>query len=230
MDVDELMKLKRPLTSEEMAFMEEKLLELTRELGSEIAKITKDLDPNDPDVAKLLAAPGKIRHNIESAIECRAEEAVHESRRDRRRRMRAAAKGEPEIVYGWEKLPVYAWINEFARVVGRLLATLPRRLHIQAHNLAGQATLISNCIALGHLDCPPGEVAPKEELRASRKIAYHATFTVMDILEELSRTTKSGRSDVAHGMELIGKIRTHFENALAELDADAPSERPALVH
>ena len=52
----------------------------------------------------------------------------------------------------------------------------------------------------------------------------------MDILEELSRTAKSARSDVAHGMELMGKIRTHFESALAELDDDAPIERPALVH
>ena len=219
MDVNELMELERPLTDEEMAFMEEKLLELTRELGSEIARITKDLDPNDPDVAKLRAGPAKIRHHLESAIECRAEEVVG-----------AAPERDSEIVYTWEKLPVYAWVNEFARVVGRLLATLPRRLHIHAHQLAGQATLISNCIALGHRDCPPGETAPREELRAFRLIGWQATVTVMKPLEELSRITKLGRSDVAHGMALIGKIRTHFEEALAELDEAAPNDRPALVH
>ena len=30
-----------------------------------------------------------------------------------------------QIVYEWEKLPVYAWVNQFGRMIGRLFARLP---------------------------------------------------------------------------------------------------------
>jgi hypothetical protein len=68
MDVEELLKLKRPLTDEEAAYIEEQVLLLAKELQAEVAKITKHLDPSDPDVAKLRAAPAKIIGGIEAAI------------------------------------------------------------------------------------------------------------------------------------------------------------------
>lgn len=221
MDVDELMNLKRPLTDEETAFLEQNLLSLTRELGVEIRKLTANLDPADPVVAKLRDAPARITRNVESAIECRAAEKA--SHADEKKR------GKADVVYSWEKLPVYAWNNELARVIGRLLVELPRRLHAPLHNLAGQATLISTCIALGHRDTAPGEVVPKEELRAYRTIGYHATFTTMELLEELSRVTRNGRRDIAQGMSLVGRIRDQFEADLAQLD-DVHLESPATLH
>jgi hypothetical protein len=216
-DVNELMNLKRQLTDDEMDFIEQQLLSRARELDAEIQKLTKDLDADDPDVAKLRAAPAKITRGVESAIECRVA-AVEIETSTWRKLAHKKDPPEAEVLYDWEKLPVYAWNNEFARVIGRLLMQLPRRLHVRIHNLAGQATLISNCIALGHRDAAPGEVISKDELRAYRVIGYHATFTTMELLEEISGLTRSARSDLAHGMSLVGRIRKQFEADLAELD------------
>ena len=228
MDVDELMNLKRPLTDEEMEFLEQKLLSRARELDAEIQKLTKDLDADDPVVAKLRAAPAKITRGVESAIECRVAVAEIETSASRDSAHKNENR-EAEVLYDWEKLPVFAWNNEFARVIGRLLVRLPRRLHVRIHNLAGQATLISNCIALGHRDPAPGEVIPREELRAYRVIGYHATFTTMELLEEISGLTSSARNDLAQGMSLVGRIRDQFEADMAELD-EVRLQSPPTVH
>ncbi|MGQ0562644.1 MAG: hypothetical protein ACT443_12315 [Gemmatimonadota bacterium] len=223
MDANELLALKRPLTDEEMAVVEQELLSLAQQLGTEISKITRNLDPNDPLIAKLRAAPAKITHNIEQAIECRAEEAEIKAYCEKLR----PRKG--DVVYSWEKLPVYAWTNELARVIGRLLASLPGRFHIYVHNLGGQAMLLSNCVALGHREVPPGETVSKEELRAYRFIGCHTTSQAMDTLRELSAKTRKSKNDVAHGMSLVGKIRAHFEEAVAELDGAVP-DAPTIFH
>lgn len=216
MNVDELMKLERPLTDDEAAFMEEEVLKLAKALTDEVANLTRDLDPDDPVVAKLRESPRTIIENIEAAIELREEDDSHERTRIRWLERAKAAAEDP--IYDWEKLPVYAWNNQFARVIGMLLAVMPKRLHIHAHNLAGQATLISCCIAMGHRQTEPGEVVPPEELRAYRLIGWRATFTVMEILEDLSRETKYSAQDIAEGMELIGKIREQFAVDLGDVD------------
>jgi hypothetical protein len=153
-------------------------------------------------------------------------ESSYERRRERW--SERARKSVAEPLYEWEKLPVYAWNNELARVIGHLLASMPKRLHMYAHNLAGQATLISNCIAMGHRQPDPGEIMPVQELRAYRFIGYHATFTVMEMLEELSGLTTYSTADVAHGAALIGKIRQQFEIDLKELDE--PEQKPTVLH
>ena len=68
MDVNELLALKRPLTKAEMTFMEDMLLQLATELQEEVAKITANLDPDDPDVVKLKSAAESTLENIEAAI------------------------------------------------------------------------------------------------------------------------------------------------------------------
>jgi hypothetical protein len=220
MDVNELMNLNRPLTNEEAAFLEQEVLKLAHELDGEISKITRDLDPNDPEIARLIAAPRNIKEAIAAATACGEDKRTIWEQKH--------ATKPSDTPFTWEQLPVYARNNEFARVIGRLLVVLPRRLHIYAHNLAGQATLISNCIAMGHRDMPPHESTPKEELRAYRNIGYHATFTIMDMLEDLSKESKLGRSEVTEAMSLIGKIRDQFETSLRELDT--VSQNPALMH
>ena len=129
---------------------------------------------------------------------------------------------QPEPIYAWERRSEYAWNNEFARNIGRLLAMLPKRYHILLHNLAGQATLISNCIAMGNRDPDPGECVPPAELHAYRFIGWHATTAVDRILADLSRTTSLGKQEVARCKALMEKIRHEFEVGLHELDAAAP--------
>ena len=124
---------------------------------------------------------------------------------------------QPEPIYAWEKRPEYAWNNEFARMIGRLLAMLPERCHIFLHNLAGQATLISNCIAMGNRETAPGECVSPAELHAYRFIGWHATTTVERLLDDLSRATLMGQQEVAQGKALMERIRHEFETGLHEL-------------
>jgi hypothetical protein len=118
---------------------------------------------------------------------------------------------QPEPIYSWERRPEYAWNNEFARIIGRLLTILPRRYHIFAHNLAGQATLISHCIAMAHRDTAPGIVVPPAELEAYRFIGCHTTTTVEGLLDDLSAATKLAKQEIAQGKSLMQRIREQFE-------------------
>lgn len=203
------------MTDEEMREMEEELSRTAHALQAEVEMLCKDLDHEDPDVKKLLNAVANVSLNIDAARELGQPDPILEKMR--------ARHGDPK--YTWENLPVYAWNNEFARVIGRLMAVLPKRLHVHTHNLAAQATLISNCIAMGHRDTAPGEVVPIEELRAFRTIGYQATFTAEQILNDLVDVTKAGAIDIKQGITLIQKMRLQFET-----DVNEVAERPQLVH
>ena len=192
------------MIEEDMTEMENEVSKLAHELQAEVEKICAKLDADDPLVVKLRNAAANTSRGIDEARELRID--YPPPGRSRR---------QLDPIYSWEKLPMYDWINEFARIIGRLLAVLPKRHYIYAHNLAGQATLISNCIAGGHRDSAPGEVIPPEELRAYLFIGYQATFTTAQLLEDLAAVTKLGSAERARGAALIGQIRQQFEIDLA---------------
>ena len=69
MNVDELMALERPLTDEEMAFMEQEVLKLAKALQAEVARITADIEPGHEDlVDRLRGAASRTVENIDAAI------------------------------------------------------------------------------------------------------------------------------------------------------------------
>lgn len=191
---------------------EAEVARLARELEAEVETLCKDLDPDDPEVKKLRAEVASITRNIDAARELSGRDPILEKMR--------ARLGPP--IYDWEKLPVYTSNNELARVIGRMLATLPKRSHVHIHNLAAQATLIGHCIVMTNREMPPGEVAPAEEIRAYRFIGHHATFTVEEILKDVSSVTKQCKEEIAQGLSLVGRIRNHFE--------DAPEMMPVVMH
>jgi hypothetical protein len=197
------------MTNEELLAQEAEVSRLAHQLVAEVEKICQELDPDDPEVMKLRATAAAVPRNIDAARELRDDDDPSLDR------IRNACK---EAIYSWELLPVYEWTNEFARVIGRLLAVLPKRHYIFVHNLAGVAHLISNCIACGHRDPEPGEVIPLEERRAYRTIGHHATFSAMKLLEDLAAVTKLGSADIARGKSLIGQIRHQFEIDVATCD------------
>lgn len=194
------------MSGQDTLTMEAEVARLARELEAEIETLCKDLDPDDPEVKKLRADVANISRNIEAARELSNDDPILEKMRARQR----------DPIYSWEHLPVYAWNNELARVIGKMLATLPKRSHVHIHNLAAQATLIGHCIVMTNREMPPGEVAPAEEVRAYRMIGLHATFTLEEILKDVSGVTKQCKQEIAQGLSLVGKIRDHFESALGE--------------
>ena len=222
MNVNDLLKLKRPLTDEESDFLEQETLALANQLKDEVEQLTKDMDPDDPVVAHLRAHTANVGLNLEQAIECSREEKVVKDY------ARANAKERGAVDYTWEKLPVYAWNNEFARVIGRLLCTIHKRYHIHLHNLAGQAMLMSNCIALGHRDLAPGETVSREELRAYRFIACFAAERTLEMLDDLSKATGYSACDVAHAKTLLRRMRDQFEKDVREIDEAAATS--AVMH
>lgn len=213
MDVNELLKLTRPLTDEEAAFMEEEVLKLARQLNSEVKQITAHLDPNDPTVATLRAKTENVVRNIELA---RDADAQHQADDDA-----SIARQKAAAIYEWERLPAYEWNNRFARIVGRLLAQLPKRQFSHAHNLAAQAMVMSICICCSHREMPPGEVVSREELRAYRVIGRQAASSALEQLDKLSQETRLGRSDIAQGRELLQKLEQQFDWDLRELDSES---------
>ncbi len=191
---------------------EQHVLELARELQAHVERITKDLDPNDPVVANLRAKPAAVIRHIEQAIECGEADKVC------RAYVEKHGGTQKDRIYSWEHLPVYAWVNEFARVIGRLLASMHKRYYVHVHNIAGEAMLLSKCIAMGHREPAPGEVISVEELRAYRLIGYHSARHTLNLLEDLSKATGYAASGVAHGKKLVRQIRDQFQADLDELE------------
>jgi hypothetical protein len=204
------------MTDQEMMAMEEDLSQRAQELEAEVERLCKDLSPDDPDVMKLRNAVANMTKNIEAARNVGVDYSIGDKLRGRR----------PEPVYDWERLPVFAWNNEFAREIGKMLTALHKRHHIFPHNLAGQATLIGMCITMAHRDLAPGDFVSPEEVRAYLFIGLHATNTVDRILDDLSETTSLTAPNVERSRTLMAKIRQQFEIDLGEV----PEERPALLH
>jgi len=66
--VNELLALNRPLTSAEMAAVEDELLRLARELQKEVARISEELGEDHPEVERLQHAAQQTLASIEAAI------------------------------------------------------------------------------------------------------------------------------------------------------------------
>ena len=222
MNVEELLELKRPLTREEAEFLERETLSLAEKLRDAVAELTRDLDPDDAVVQELKAHPANVVRNVEQAIEC------GEQDREARRFIESSEPRAKEKPYKWEELPIYAWSNEFARVIGRLLASLHKRYHLRIHLLGGQAMLMSNCIALGHQELPPGETPSPEVLRAYRFIGHYAAERTLEMLDDLARVTGYSASDVAHGKRLVRQIRDQFAADLSEVETGSPTHSAVL--
>jgi hypothetical protein len=68
MDVDELLALDRPLTDEEFAFLEQKLLETVREFHALVEEMLPQVAPQEPFLAERLRnAADSILANVEEA-------------------------------------------------------------------------------------------------------------------------------------------------------------------
>jgi hypothetical protein len=129
-------------------------------------------------------------------------------------------------VYSWESLEIYGQTNQFARLLGRLIAALPDRLHVQVHQLIALTITMSNAIAGAHVDVLPGGDSPSSEQRfAYLMIGQTAAHTATRLLGELARASK--RPEIAEGLRLLDLIAAGFRQDIEKSDA-AP--KPDHVH
>jgi hypothetical protein len=128
-----------------------------------------------------------------------------------------------DVIYSWERLPVYQFTNQLARVVGRLLVSVPPRLHVKIHTLIGQTVIMSNAIPGAHREVVPGDrPVTVEERRAWLIIGFTACGQAGDLLADLGKSWVHVRSDVGEALKLLSKIQSHFHDTLESLD-----EQPA---
>jgi hypothetical protein len=221
MDLKKLLNRVTTLTNPDNPGSEEELRNVVQQLKSEVDRVTRDLDPNDPAVVKLRGSTAKMVHNIEMALAVDEEQRAADDA--------SIARQKAAAIYKWELLPVYEWNNRFARVVGRLLSQVPKRHLIHVHNLAAQANVMSMCITLTHPDMPPEEMMSVEQRHAYAMIGAQSSKTALETLEMLAVKAGSARSDVLHGLELVTKIQPQFEADKWELE-EGSGAQPALLH
>ncbi len=66
MNVDELLAADRPLTNEEMAFLEQQTLVLARELQALMTELSEEMKQKDPELAREILRPAR---NMVKALE-----------------------------------------------------------------------------------------------------------------------------------------------------------------
>ena len=129
-------------------------------------------------------------------------------------------------VYSWESLEIYAQTNQFARLLGRLIAALPDRLHVQVHQLIALTITMSNAIAGAHVDVMPGGDPPSSEERfAYLLIGQNAARMATRRLGDLGRDSK--RPEIADGLRLLDLIEAGFRQDMEKADA---TSKPDPVH
>jgi hypothetical protein len=69
MDLEALLAKEGRLTDEEMAFIEQNLLVMSRAFVSEIAKLTRQMEAEEPELARQLeASAASVLLNVEKAV------------------------------------------------------------------------------------------------------------------------------------------------------------------
>ncbi|MBI4409150.1 MAG: hypothetical protein HY561_05550 [Gemmatimonadetes bacterium] len=116
---------------------------------------------------------------------------------------------EPEIVYTWERRPEYRATLQFSRSLGRVLASLPRRVRWKCERpLVRGATMIGIGIAGANADPCPGELISCEEREAFRDAALEAVRLCREGLETLRETGFGSRPDLLVTLELLERIES----------------------
>jgi hypothetical protein len=112
------------------------------------------------------------------------------------------------VVSPWESFPESLAAPQSARCLGRILASLPRRLNrLVVLSLAEAAILIAHGIAGAHADVRPGNPQchrEREELRETGLCAIAASRKLLQVLE---KDRIVSRSNVAAALELLERVQ-----------------------
>ena len=114
---------------------------------------------------------------------------------------------DPRIRYDWELLPEYVTAQQFARCLGRILASLPPGVRRRVSRpLVGSATLIAQGIAGANAEAPPEAPLSMEDREVFRGTALRAVRLCRTGLGLLRDDGVGSRPDLLVALELLERI------------------------
>lgn len=114
---------------------------------------------------------------------------------------------DPRIRYDWELLPEYVTAQQYARCLGRILASLPVQVRRRVSRpLVGSATLIAQGIAGANAEAPPEAPLSVEDREVFRRTALRAVRLCRTGLGLLRDEGVGSRPDLLVALELLERI------------------------
>lgn len=108
--------------------------------------------------------------------------------------------------YSWERLPEVIASQEYGRCVGRVLASLPRRLARRSvRPLTSAAVRLGAGIVGCNLDVPPGHELSAEERAEFRRQAAEALNESRRLMERFRSRGKGDQAEVQRALELLDR-------------------------
>lgn len=108
--------------------------------------------------------------------------------------------------YSWERLPEVIASQEYGRCVGRVLASLPRRLARRSiRPLTSAAVRLGAGIVGCNLDVPPGHELSAEERAEFWQQATEALDESRRLMEALRRRGKGDQDEVLRALEALDR-------------------------
>lgn len=111
------------------------------------------------------------------------------------------------IEYSWERLPEVIASQEYSRCLGRLFASLPRRVARKSiEPLTRAAVRLGAGIVACNLDVPPGEEdLPPEDQAEFRRDAMEALQESRRAIQRFRRRRHGDPDEIARALELLDR-------------------------
>lgn len=118
------------------------------------------------------------------------------------------------VVYRWECLPEYIATQQYSRCLGRIFASLPRRVRRRAVGpMTRAALLIGNGIAGFNAELQPDESLTEAERETFREAALAGIECSREGLQMLGQVPRASRSDLLMADELLERIESGVRGA-----------------
>ncbi len=113
------------------------------------------------------------------------------------------------VLFFWETLPEYVATMQYSRCLGRVLASLPRRVRRRwGEPLSAAAVVIGGGIVGLNADLPADDRLPATEREAFRHRALFAIRWSRRGLRVLQRARRVNRAQITAARELLERIET----------------------
>lgn len=124
------------------------------------------------------------------------------------------------IEYSWERLPEVLASQEYSRCLGRIFASLPKRIARKTIAPLTQAAVQMGASIVGcNLDTPPGEELSPEEVAEFRRDALDALRASRQGIQRLRRRRHGDQDEVLRALELLDRTEMWLTAPVADAAA-----------
>lgn len=113
------------------------------------------------------------------------------------------------LVYDWERLPEYIATQEYSRVLGRIIASLPRRVaRKHCAPLTRDAVRLATGIAGCNAEVPPGEELSPQERALFREQGLEGLRSSRQRIRAFQGRRRGAQDEIRHALELLDRIES----------------------